>query len=100
MIKVWGQSVGETGTCRHYHSELDVVAQQCAGCQRYYACYQCHDELENHVFQPASTSAGKPVLCGACQTLLTYEEYQLGVCPTCQHPFNPVCALHHDRYFQ
>ncbi|MCO0832060.1 CHY zinc finger protein [Fructobacillus sp. W13] len=97
--KIKGQDIGPTGTCRHYHQEVDVVGLLCSNCQQYYACFQCHDELEKHSFEPSSVSEGHPVPCGVCHSLLTYDEYQEGACVNCQSPFNPKCSLHKDYYF-
>ena len=43
MIEVHGIDTDEAGRCTHYHQEVDVAALKCARCQKYYACYQCHD---------------------------------------------------------
>ncbi|MCD2159115.1 CHY zinc finger protein [Fructobacillus sp. M1-13] len=99
-IKIFGQDIGPTGTCRHYHSDVDVVALRCEKCQQYFACYQCHDAMRKHAFQPAARQVGRPVLCGVCHKTLTYAEYKETACPYCGAAFNPNCVLHQDRYFQ
>ncbi|MDD9138074.1 hypothetical protein H7198_00400 [Fructobacillus sp. CRL 2054] len=100
MTKIYGIDIGPTGTCRHYHTELDVVALQCHRCKRYYACYECHDSLEDHNFASWPREDAKPVLCGVCQSRLTFNEYQLGHCGRCRAPFNPGCAKHCAIYFK
>ncbi len=41
----------ESEMCVHYHGEKDIVSLQCYEC-KYYACYQCHNTMEAHVFLP------------------------------------------------
>lgn len=99
--KVYGIGLDAEGRCEHYHTELDVVALRCGKCRKYYACYKCHDQLEDHAFVPADAGqdADTPVLCCSCNSKLTYIQYQQGKCAFCGHDFNPKCALHHDIYF-
>ncbi|MHA8111493.1 CHY zinc finger protein [Lactobacillaceae bacterium Melli_B4] len=99
MSLIYGIDLDNDGRCTHYHSALDVVALKCAQCQSYYACYQCHDELVDHQFVGSDSTKGHPVMCGHCRKQLTYEQYQLGKCVFCQHPFNPRCKLHQHIYF-
>ena len=84
----------------HYHSEADVVALRCRQCHKYYACYKCHDESENHDFKPADASDPVPVLFGNCMNQLTKNQYEQGFCFCCRHRFNPGCRLHQDIYFE
>ena len=103
MVKVYGQLVDQQTRCVHYHSELDVVALKCFECQKYYPCFQCHNEAENHQFAPypENLTEDKVVLCGVCQHELRIAEYKhQPACPYCQHPFNPKCAAHYDLYFK
>ena len=51
IMKIYGIQLDQAGRCRHYHSEADVVALRCCQCHKYYACYKCHDESENHDFK-------------------------------------------------
>lgn len=53
MIEIHGIDTDEAGRCTHYHQEVDVAGLKCARCQKYYACYQCHDQLEDHPLPPA-----------------------------------------------
>ncbi|ELU77989.1 CHY zinc finger [Streptococcus pneumoniae PNI0076] len=52
MIEAQGFLVDKQTRCIHYHSKLDIIALQCYDCKKYYACYRCHDSLENHPFEP------------------------------------------------
>ena len=103
MNQIFGQLLDKEGRCQHYHGQLDVVALKCFFCQRYYACYLCHNELEEHDFTayPKSLTDDKVVLCGACQTELTIVDYQsVSSCLACGHSFNPGCKLHEAIYFR
>ncbi|MGX7031660.1 CHY zinc finger protein [Vagococcus zengguangii] len=99
-MKIKGINLDKKGRCLHYHQTHDIVALKCNDCQQYYACYQCHDELEEHPFSPVSKNDESPILCGNCQQTLNYPQYQIGHCPLCQHPFNTNCQLHANIYFK
>lgn len=85
MVEAQGFLVDKQTRCIHYHSKLDIIALQCYDCKKYYACYWCHDSLENHIFEPYPLSLiqDKPILCGVCLKLLTYKQYKesLSVAP-------------------
>lgn len=98
-MKIFGVGLYEDGRCVHWHGDTDIAALRCGRCHRYYACYMCHDELEDHGFKPADSGDIKPVLCGNCMNQLTREQYEQGFCHYCGHMFNPGCRLHHDIYF-
>jgi len=103
MIEAQGFLVDKQTRCIHYHSKLDIIALQCYDCKKYYACYRCHDSLENHPFEPYPLSLiqGKPILCGVCLKLLTYKQYKESLsCPFCFSRFNPGCQNHKERYFK
>ena len=103
MVAVYGRLVDEQTRCIHYRSPLDVVAIKFKCCERYYACYFCHRELESH--PPACWSReefGQPaILCGVCRAELSIEQYlSCGfACPSCGTAFNPGCANHYHLYF-
>ncbi|MGT2828691.1 CHY zinc finger protein [Streptococcus hillyeri] len=99
-MEIKGLDLDSAGRCRHYHTSCDIVALKCATCQHYYACYHCHDSLENHHFQASNVTSGKPILCGNCMTYLDFIDYQTGSCPNCHHPFNPNCKAHYSIYFK
>ncbi|MGT2846240.1 CHY zinc finger protein [Streptococcus massiliensis] len=103
MIKVYGVNLDKETRCQHYHTDLDIVALKCFTCQKYYACYQCHDFLNEHSFTayPKSLTSDKVVLCGVCQSELTLAQYESAThCPFCGRAFNPRCQLHKDIYFR
>ncbi|MGT2930446.1 CHY zinc finger protein [Streptococcus dentasini] len=100
MRTIRGIDLDEAGRCYHYHSETDIVALKCQACQTFYACYQCHDSLCDHHFQPMNKNEKCLVQCGACRSLLDWSEYKSGHCPHCCHPFNPKCSLHDSIYFK
>jgi len=101
---IHGKLTDASGRCEHYHSHLDVIANKCYTCKKYYACHQCHNETENHKLEPwrvTENSQEKLILCGNCSYEMTYSEYKCSPqCPSCHHPFNPGCALHSHLYFQ
>ncbi len=93
----------EQTRCVHYHSALDIVAIQFKCCERYYACYECHEESESHDatrWRPADLEQ-RALLCGACKGTLTIADYLSCnfTCTSCRASFNPGCANHHDLYF-
>lgn len=98
-IKIYGKGLDTDGRCIHYHTEKDVAALLCGRCRKYYACFSCHDELEDHPFKATEPEEQYPVLCGCCRSRLTKKEYETGSCPHCGAAFNPRCSLHKDIYF-
>ena len=101
-IKVYGATVDSETRCKHYHSTLDVVAIKFKCCGRYYPCYKCHMEAEDHSIQrwQANELDNLAILCGVCKTELPINEY-IGAtkCPNCGADFNPGCKNHFDIYF-
>ena len=102
--KVYGVEVDEQTRCRHWHSEVDIIALKFGCCERYYPCYECHQETADHPPKPWPRSRfDEPaVLCGACGHELTVNEYKNcdSKCPNCQASFNPGCQLHYHLYFE
>ena len=96
---IYGNLTDDSGRCVHYHTELDVIANKCAVCKKFYACYKCHDEMEDHKFSPLAADQKETVMCGVCGKLFSYSEYsQLSKCPECGSGFNPRCSLHKGIY--
>ena len=96
---IWGKLVDEQSRCEHYHSKLDIIANKCALCKKFYACYKCHNEMENHNFAPASIEEPDTVMCGACGKTYSYKNYSsITACTECGGSFNPNCANHKCIY--
>ncbi|ASK62617.1 hypothetical protein CFK37_10860 [Virgibacillus phasianinus] len=102
-MKVIGSIDHET-RCKHYHTERDRIAIKFYCCGQYYPCYQCHAEhgCGNPEVWPKSMYNQQAVLCGACGTELTIQQYldSGSVCPSCHASFNPGCSLHAHLYFE
>lgn len=49
---VYGQLVDDETRCVHYRGEKDIIALKCAKYLKFYPCYQCHNEAEDHNFEP------------------------------------------------
>ena len=101
--KIYGLLVDNESRCQHYHTELDIVALKCFGCLKYYACYQCHDSLEEHIaFELILVISSRTrSLCGVYQHEMVIDEYQEAiVCPNCHSAFNLACSKHYDIYFE
>lgn len=103
-IKVYGKPVDDYTRCEHYHSPLDIIAIKFKCCDKYYPCYQCHEETADHAAQVWDKSewGTKAILCGVCKTGLTINEYMRSgnECPQCKSAFNPNCSKHYHLYFQ
>ncbi|WP_249921850.1 hypothetical protein [Enterococcus sp. 7F3_DIV0205] len=80
-----------------------MIANKCYSCKKYYACFHCHNKLENHIFLPWPISIApdtKVVLCGNCEHEMTATEYMAQTeCLNCKHSFNPNCSIHDSIYF-
>ncbi|TPR18116.1 CHY zinc finger protein [Apilactobacillus timberlakei] len=99
-MKIHGINLDSKGRCIHYHNKNDIVALMCQQCHQFYACYKCHNALNNHLFKAVSVKQLHNILCGNCQTLLNYDQYKMNYCPNCQHQFNAKCVFHHSIYFK
>lgn len=100
---IHGTDVDHQGRCAHYHSDCDVVANRCALCGEWWACYLCHEDVyaqgdvyahsareeekeerreegeerggvASHSLAPMSLTV-PAALCGACGYAMCYEEY-------------------------
>ncbi|MBA4493225.1 CHY zinc finger protein [Paenactinomyces guangxiensis] len=103
-ISIYGKPIDNQTRCIHYATDLDIIAIRFACCGRYYPCHACHEETAGHsaIPWPKSRFAEKAVLCGACNTELSINQYlSCGYkCPACGAGFNPGCQLHADLYFE
>jgi uncharacterized CHY-type Zn-finger protein len=103
-LKTRGICLDPQTRCSHWNSQLDIVAIKFKCCGEWYACYECHQALAGH--EPVRWSATEfhehAILCGACNSELTVDEYlALGSrCLACGAAFNPDCANHYDLYFE
>ena len=104
MITVHGVGLDDQTRCVHWRSPSDVIAIKFDCCGRYYACFDCHTELEDHeaVVWPRARFAEPAVMCGVCKTEHSVDTYMSSgfVCPACGAPFNPGCASHYHLYFE
>lgn len=100
---VRGVDVGPETRCRHYRTELDVIAIRFPCCDTFFPCFECHAAVTDHDAERwgADDSTANAVLCGVCGSVLTVREYvDCGDdCPECGAAFNPGCRTHYDRYF-
>lgn len=99
MVEFYGVDIDSDSRCTHYNTKTDIVSIKCGICNKYYACYKCHNELEEHNFGVISRNDLAPVLCGYCNHTLTYDQYQQQMCIYCGCGFNPKCRLHENIYF-
>jgi uncharacterized CHY-type Zn-finger protein len=102
-IEVHGVHLGTHRGCAHYHSALDVIAIKFKCCQKYYACYFCHEELEDHPPKrwEKEEFECRAILCRQCGHELSIQEYLSckNTCPHCRVQFNPGCKSHWNLYF-
>ena len=102
-LTVHGIALEAQTRCSHSHGPLDIIAIRMKCCGAYYACRSCHDALADHTVDVWSMAEGDQpaVLCGACRTELTINEYCRSGdrCPNCGAGFNPGCRSHHQLYF-
>lgn len=99
MEKIHGNLTDNHGRCVHYHTKLDIIANRCDLCKKLYACYQCHNEIENHDFIPVPKNQKETVMCGVCGYYFSYDEYKnVTFCPECKSQFNPKCSKHSCIY--
>lgn len=101
---VYGRVIDGLTRCSHYHSLLDIIAIKFPCCNRYYPCFDCHEECAAHRGEtwPKSRWEEKAILCGACGTEHSINAYlkDPSRCPACKARFNPRCSLHHHLYFE
>jgi len=102
MCQVIG-AIDHQTRCKHYHTDIDIIAIKFKCCNTYYGCYYCHEEAADHkhMVWPRNEWETKAILCGSCDTELTINQYMNSdyTCPTCQAAFNPRCQNHYHLYF-
>jgi uncharacterized CHY-type Zn-finger protein len=103
-IEVKGINVDRNTRCGHYSTEKDIIAIKFKCCDTYYSCHSCHDEVADHpsILWKIEERNTKAILCGACGTELTIQEYMdcNSVCPNCKLSFNGGCKSHYHLYFE
>jgi uncharacterized CHY-type Zn-finger protein len=102
--KIHGSLIDNNTRCSHYNSELDIIAIKLKCCDKYYACINCHNEMEQHeaiVWQKNEFNE-KAIICGSCKTELSINNYLIcnNTCPNCKSSFNPKCKNHYPFYFE
>ncbi|AXV42974.1 hypothetical protein K1Y28_05130 [Staphylococcus warneri] len=103
MTKVYGSMIDNETRCIHYHSFLDIIAIKFKCCDKYYPCYQCHNEHEAHPIQRWSEDEfdQQAIMCGVCKHQMTINDYMMvESCPRCQSHFNHRCKFHYHLYFE
>ncbi|RKP58341.1 hypothetical protein D7Z26_01490 [Cohnella endophytica] len=102
--KVCGVEVDNQTRCKHYNSDVDIIAIRSPCCNTYFPCYQCHNEVTDHPLTRWNKNRfdEKAILCGACGQQLTIHEYMTGnsKCPACNASFNEGCKTHYHIYFE
>lgn len=101
MPKVYGSLVDNETRCTHYHTFLDVIAIKFKCCNKYYPCYQCHEEHETHPIKRWSEQEfdEKAIMCGVCKHEMSIQDYMMTeLCPKCQAHFNSRCKFHYHLY--
>ena len=103
-VEVLGVEADHQTRCKHYHSELDIIALKFGCCEKYYCCFQCHEELADHAAKPWPKQRFDEVavICGFCKHEMLVNEYKScnSSCPLCQAGFNPGCRNHYYLYFE
>ncbi|MFB6098746.1 MAG: CHY zinc finger protein [Salinibacter sp.] len=103
-VPIRGVDVGPETRCAHYHGSQDIVAIRFPCCKVFYPCFACHRQTTDHEARrwPADRVHTPAVLCGACQAVLTIQQYLDAdhTCLSCGAAFNPNCARHYERYFE
>lgn len=101
-MKIFGFPIDSVGRCRHYHGVNDIVSIKFNCCEKYYPCYKCHEENEDHPILAWNKEdfSKKAILCGNCHTEITINDYvEKQKCTHCNSSFNPNCSLYYDIYF-
>ncbi|KIK56448.1 hypothetical protein GYMLUDRAFT_204868 [Collybiopsis luxurians FD-317 M1] len=102
---VHGLSVSTSSQCAHWHSDRDIVAIKHKCCNKFWACYNCHEagaDHTNQIWPKIEQNDTKAVLCGNCSHELTISEYLAtgSQCTSCSALFNPRCSNHYHLYFE
>ncbi|KAL3230727.1 Helper of Tim protein 13 [Nakaseomyces bracarensis] len=104
QYKLKGKIVDKHTRCEHWNTDLDIIALKFKCCDTFYPCISCHRETTDHEIQKYDINSDeKVILCGNCNSLLTFHEYTSKTnplqCPKCSALFNPGCKNHYGLYF-
>lgn len=103
MIQIFGQTVDQQTRCKHYHTEKDIIAIKFRCCNKYYPCYKCHSECEDHEIElwKESEFDQLAIVCGVCKIEHTIQQYMnTNKCINCKSSFNTGCKKHYHLYFE
>ena len=102
MPKVYGSLIDNETRCIHYHTFLDIIAIKFKCCEKYYPCYQCHNEHESHNIQRWSAEEfHKRRYFVEFVKMNSIHDYMMTeTCPNCQAHFNSRCKFHYHLYFE
>lgn len=102
-MKVYGHIVDHQTRCKHYAGAKDIIAIRFKCCNKYYPCYKCHNEFEDHPISTWKKSEynERAILCGICKTEHSVSLYlDEGKCIHCHSEFNENCNKHYHLYFE
>jgi uncharacterized CHY-type Zn-finger protein len=102
--KIYGKLIDDNTRCTHYHSVEDIIAIKLKCCNKYYACIECHNELEEHeaIVWDKNEFETLAIICGNCSSEISIKNYFDcdNQCPSCKSLFNPKCINHYHLYFK
>ncbi|SDI98700.1 CHY zinc finger protein [Natribacillus halophilus] len=102
MPHVYGKLTDRQTRCVHYATAKDIIAIKFHCCGKYYPCYQCHRECEDHPISVWKKDQfdERALLCGVCGYEHTIRAY-FGTdhCLHCHALFNEGCKYHYHLYF-
>ena len=101
---IYGKIIDKQSRCEHYNSLKDIISIKFPCCNKFYACYKCHAECENHkskVWKKENFDK-KAILCGICKISMSIFNYLNSdySCQNCEAKFNPNCKKHYNLYFE
>lgn len=102
-MKIHGHIIDDQTRCKHYSSEKDIIAIKFKCCNKYYPCYKCHNDLEDHPISVWKKTEFDElaIVCGICKTEQSINHYvKTGKCSSCKSEFNDGCKSHHQIYFE
>lgn len=102
--KIEGLVIDTRTRCKHYDSDLDIIAIKFKCCGKWFPCFECHSAVAGHTAEvwPKEEFGERAILCGPCGYQLKIKELFCAgsICPRCKSKFNPGCANHYHLYFE